>query len=191
MAILFRLSVRMSYLYENIANVGHYVNVLDDGDAEGLVNSWYSDIFPIVKAQASEQLLFVSIEGVNLDDPTDWYNKTIQETGPRSGTDIAPFLAWGIRLEREDRSIRPGSKRIASILEEDLSEWGVLNPLVLPTYQAVAGAWASTCAEPFGALYSPIVLHRPTISDPTRRWTLVTDGSLTSLTTQNSRKVGR
>lgn len=188
---VYRLTLNWGYLFQNCANVGHYETTDPAATAKDLAESFWSTFAGVLTAQASTAVTFIDVEVINLNDPNDWHKESLGNPGLRAGSDIAPFLAVGIRLDRQDRSIRPGSKRIGGVLETDVADGGTLEPIIVPTYQAVADAWSSDVTGSTLIVYNCVVLHRPTPNDPNQRTTAVIDGVLTGLTTQNSRKAGR
>lgn len=162
------------------------------GTAPELGGVFSTDVIAPIRDIQSLALVHTRLEVINLDDEEDWYEVITSLAGTQSGDTLPSFVAFYFKLARTSRSTRPGAKRIAGVLESWQTN-GAPTGGSPTAIAAVEDAIAATLND--GTVdYVPVI----------QGWSLgednqyFRDGSnpiqsaeLISITTQNSRKVGR
>lgn len=209
------MAVTVGHLYEvsikavnqgvNIYNVFQYEALVGDASSDGadVSESWWNHVKGVWRALVvgGAGMQFLSVTTQDLSEPTGLYGSFAVPTGERQGTRTAPpqaeltpsFAAVGVRLTVGTRATRPGQKRLAGLVEEDLFGQAVHSGII-----SLVNAWADVVTEDMilgapSALVTlrPVVVRRDVAGAPVTHQPVT--GYLVNpfVTTQVSRKVGR
>jgi hypothetical protein len=182
---------------QQVINKYWYRQTTSAGDAQGLTQAWIEDIYPLVKAIQTVDVVHLTVAAYAYDNLTDFFNASLlSETGALTGDPGRPYEAYAFRLTRTTRETRHGQKRYAGV-SDDLVTQGV--PIAaqitrLAALQAVLDD-TITAGASLGS-YEPVIVRidRNTAS-PTYGQilavNLVSGSNFVRVSTQNSRKIGR
>lgn len=201
----YQLIVKQELQGRSVENVFFYQAQGVGGSAADLRNAFFETISVAMRNLQSQALVWSSIDTTNLGDETDFEKFPFVVTGLAGAGDTFPAHdAVGYTLNPITRAVRPGSKRIAGVLEQV-----VLNGVFTdPTYVGQIESFRILLDDPLvGAegTYDPVIVKRiktlkPDTNPPQYKYTLpkVGDPYVVGLvksananprvTTQNSRK---
>jgi len=128
---VYALSVKQELFGRNVENVFFYQKLDPLGTAADLRDAFSSEISPSMLDLQSSSVQWVSFDTKNLGDLEDFETFPTAAVGTAGSGDTLPaFNAVGYTLNPITRAVRPGSKRIAGILEAVQ----INGELVEPTY---------------------------------------------------------
>lgn len=186
---IYRVFCSGTYLGEEFSNRFYYQQLNGGGGAPALANGVITDLIPAIALAQVDTVSWLLVEVTNLNDLGDFIAQPIVPiiNGDRLGQGMPSFNAWGFKLERTSREMRPGSKRIVGVGEADTSGNDPTGAM-LTILQGVAGAFDANISFGVDNEWAPrLVREAPggvvVVSVP------VVNSSFRWLTTQNSRKV--
>jgi len=113
------------------------------------------------------------------------------EFGGQAGQSMAAFCAFGIQLNRTNRLVRNGSKRIVGVVEATVDNFGVLTAGQLEGIQDMADDFASDLMVGLAVLAAPVIVGFPNEDRVSRvEVDIDTATAKTVMTSQNTRKRG-
>lgn len=198
---VFELAIRGVFYGQRVQNVFHYRNVGGAADlaASGMCEAWWNDIKAawrgFMKTEAN--LIYTEVVSIAVNG-SGHYGSYLIPTGEQQGTSVRAgeflptFNAANITFNPALRLVRPGSKRIAGVLESDQ-----VNGVLTAGAQALLGAIATQVVNGFVDAATPssweFVIYGPAnASRPVPVSQLVTGHSVSpNVTSQLSRKLGR
>lgn len=199
---LVRFSVNQTFQGQAVRNVFWYR--AEDGVADdallGIAQTFWEKVRTPWRAFAPNlsNLTFDAVEARAFDGDLDYAVYVIpvaEQVGTRSvgGSQFMPtFCAANITLNPANRQVRPGSKRIAGLVEVD-NDANMLTTVSAGLLQTLANSFVGTIVS--GGFIDTLtaVIHSPPTPDrPTRLLVPIVSASATrGITTQNSRKIGR
>lgn len=188
------LKDKQTFRAQQVINTYYFVQTAGAGTADALVAAFKADMLPELIAVQSTFLTHESIEVINLDDPTDFYEEALSASnvGTVSGEMAPVFVAWGYRLLRASRLSRNGYKRIAGVGEADLGD-GDAASAALTRLNALATVMGGTITDTVtSSTWKPVIMSRSGVA-PNIVYTPndVSGAEYISVTSQNSRKYGR
>lgn len=151
------------------------------------------DVFtPILGALQSQAVVNNNIRIDNLTDGIDFTEVPWSGAGWVGGEPMPPFVAYGVKLLRGNKTTRTGSKRIPGVVEA-ANNWGEVADTFQSVHQAAAAAFGSVHAlsDTNGSVnVVPVIVGRkPGGFDLTRVQPVVGYQAVRRLTTQNTRKI--
>lgn len=149
-----------------------------------------SVVAPLALIQATE-LIHINYLVENTDNPAEFGSLAASSTGAVSAESLPPFCAWAFRLNRTTRVIRNGQKRFAGV-PESLQDNGTITAAGLALAIPVADALSQNIEQtvPDGT-WSPRIVHRNATIPVTYTAYAFGLAQYVSLSTQNTRKIGR
>ena len=154
------LTIKQNMFGRNIENVFFYNGVAPGGNAADLRSAWNTALSVQMRNLQSAELNWTEIDTINLGDLGDFEVFPFAVGGLAGSGDTLPaFNAVGYTLNLVTRAVRPGSKRIAGILEA-VQINGVL---VEPTYVGHVEAFRILLDDTVvgsDATYQPVVVKR-------------------------------
>lgn len=163
----------------------------DISTPEDISNAWLLQVGAAIQDVVSDELVLFETEVINLDDPADFGNQVILGwTGVIAGDVMPPFVAWAFKLNRGDRTFRPGRKAVAGVAEGSVQN-GVAIAGIVPDLNIVASAMEDPLVTPVGGSNLIPVLARFVVGVGVTEWTAVTSVGYRQVSSQNSRKFGR
>lgn len=196
-----QVNLRGTFMQQKIQNVFHFrlVAAADDGYMSAFANGFWQHIKVQWRAVTplSAKLIYtdVTVEALGGSNPFGQYTIPVAEQqGTRATATLfmPPFNAANITFNVSNRNVRPGSKRIAGLVEEDQAD-GVLNDSLIGLYNTLAVKLIDdvTVADPamsgIFVIYGRENNNRPTpVSEP-----VVGYKTSPNVSSQNSRKFGR
>lgn len=116
--LIYSLAVKQNMFGQNIENIFFYEAIGDAGSAGDLRAAWNTALSVSMRNLQSAQLNWTEIDTTNLGDLADFEKFPFAVGGLAGDGDTLPaFNAVGYTLNPLTRAVRPGSKRIAGILE--------------------------------------------------------------------------
>lgn len=115
------------YLGQNVNNVYYFRAV--NAVALSTLTTWFeTNVVPLVKAQQVDLVTHINLRCRNLYSPIETYEEPLTGVGGvTSGVNEMPaFLAYAIRLDHDNGTLRPGFKRFTGVSEAGLDD-GLVN----------------------------------------------------------------
>lgn len=148
-------------------NIWHYRSLVGTPDVENLVNIWQQYVITAWKAICPSVLTFETLVVENLFDPDDFIEHSLGSvagTGDATvGAPLAGFVAMGVDIPNDKRSIRPSSKRLyvggEGVVNGDLWDGTWLSGDVATAFSTM-GAVLADAITPSSTTYSPITVKR-------------------------------
>lgn len=151
-----------------VLNVYFYVvdTVAGIVNETAFANDWVADYMPLVNATQTVALTNTSVRVDNITGGFSFAEIDVTGTGGvKVGTAAPSFNAVGYKLTMVTTLLRPGGKRIAGLIEDDIAG----NSLVIPTpieMETLADAMSADLIVgviPNTATLSPVIIKRPFI----------------------------
>ena len=157
---LYQVVVKQNMFGKNIENVFFFQEQEAGGTESDVYDAFFSQYTVAMRNLQAQALNWTEVVVTNLGDLADFGSHPLPVTGLAGAGDVLPaFNAVGYTLKLATRGIRPGSKRIAGVLEAV-----VLNGVITePTYAAQVEAFRLILDDPLnGTLvdYDPVVVKR-------------------------------
>lgn len=192
-----RLTVRQEYDSQECLNVFYYeMNELSAwvGTAAELAEEFWITVQENWRTLVSTAVTFDRVVIENLDGTLDFGEYVIegaQRAGEFSGIPTSSFACFAIQLNRTNRLVRPGSKRLVGVTEEHIANYGVLTPGILTHLQLVADDFATDVQSGIVTVMNPVIVGFPNINRAERVAVPIdTATAKTIISTQNTRKRG-
>lgn len=187
---LYRIILEQTYQGKEVFNVFGYLHSLSSDDEQDLAaQAFDEDIMPAIKLVQNTDVAYTSIRAINITGTlADEVITPSEAAGVVTGATVASFVAASFRYNRETKDTRNGAKRLAGMVEENMSGVGFTSPYftLLGTLAAVFGTDISTV----GGIFTPIILGPETVTPGTWLYnTIVSVQALNRATSQVSRKV--
>lgn len=128
---ILRITATTGYANVSMRNVYWYRYVestAGNPDLQALVEGWAELFNTEVIQRLSERLDFTRVYGEDLTDGLDIAEVAVNYSGAVTGDALPPFNAIGVKLLRQTKLTRNGSKRLAGIPEQ----WSVQGLLTIP-----------------------------------------------------------
>lgn len=194
---VYELVVEMNIAGNQLRNVFYYWSQIDPAPGDGsddLNAAFESTIIPLWQPCVSDDVSFTGLNTRRLNNLTDFNFRTISALGGNVGTNVANFVAATIRLIRQTKETRNGSKRIGG-LTEDLVVSNRLETAAEPLFEALGSGFTDILSGG-GFLFNPVIVggKRPLgVPAVEADWiyNLIVGHEVESLiTSQRSRRVG-
>lgn len=195
---VFQILFEQELLGQVVRNVfGYVVSVADPaGTPEDVADRMIVEIGNVYNGLQAGAVNNIQITVINLDDATEFIEKgwTGAGTDGTSGPVLPSYVAAALKLLRGDTDTRNGSKRIAGIGEDRVTDndWTSFDSV---TALAVQDAFAATIfITPSLMEMDPIIIGRDPITgqpDTGRIAPIIEAQAQEGISTQNSRKAGR
>ncbi len=115
---IYSLTVKQRLFGKPVENVFFYEKLDPEGTAEDLRAGWQTLMSVAMVTLQASAVSWVSIDTTNLGDLSDFEKHPVTQSGLAGSSDCMPaFNAVGYTLNPATRAVRPGSKRIAGVLE--------------------------------------------------------------------------
>lgn len=201
-----RITDRQTLFGQEVLNVYWYEMATDFGGATALeiAENWWTAMGTYIRAVQHTALNHVSITAESIDGSMDFATYTIPAGGENgaigTGDCMPPFTTFSITLVPENRSVRPGGKRIAGVPEGVVATGGVVDSGVMADLIILADEMADQLNFLLALdAYVPVIVGFPHPVSPTGRparlsrvEVRVASGSVSPyVSTQNTRKYGR
>lgn len=112
--------------------------------AQALADEWVETILPVIAAVQNTDLTHVEVRVRNLFDDTDQGVAVAGVAGQYAGTNgLSTFAAAGLTLNTDNAAVRPGSKRIAGLVEEQQSDGVIVESTAIGLLDDIAEALAA------------------------------------------------
>jgi hypothetical protein len=177
----------------DVLNVYWYEQTDDDGVAGDLAVAFQQFVEDYVCYVQSEIVGHVRLGVYNTNNPLDWYEITpAGVAGTRGGDCLPPFVNWQFRLNRANREVRNGQKRICGVPESDQVN-GIMTGNVSVVLTNLAEAMeAPLFLNPGDYQWTPRIVRRIPPIIPGGPWTYLpfplASVQYVAITSQNSRK---
>lgn len=180
---IYQVTLRGNYYGQQIINVFSYVSAIPftgtASAAELLEKMGFfptgdppvvdpTTLFGFLVGLTSTSLHFTEVEAVNLYDPTDFFLEAFSPAidGEAAGFDMSPFTSYGLFSNRLRRDIRRGFKRFAGVLEEAVTNGGLITGAYVTQLDNTAHAMSVQLDGDDGAVYYPAVLSFEAYTTP-------------------------
>jgi hypothetical protein len=187
----FLLKLKTTLSGQAMLNVfGYTQSNVGAGSASDLNTSFESNIIPALKPMLNENLAFIGLSTVNLDDPADFEDVTFTQPdiGSVSGDVYPPYVAYTFRYHRASTVYRNGAKRFAGV-PEAASANGVTLATGYPALVAAAATALEADLVEAGNTYRPGIVRKgggPPLAYIA--WGAITGVAFVHFGSQNSRK---
>lgn len=182
---------------QEILNVWHYRGTgLYNPVAEIVATAFATDVITQILTTQNTGVVHTSVEVTELTSVSNFFTLSLSGyTGGVTGSNMAQFLAYSLRMVRTTRDTRGGWKRIVGLIEENVTG-GTFTAGFLSDIDDVAAAAADFLAVGIGSL-TPIILSKRYSELPVRELLPVDEWyfndvsnvlAINRITTQNSRK---
>jgi len=180
----------------DIQNVFAYEQVAGTGNAHTLADAFLDDVVSALVAIISVQTLFTEIYVVNLDLDSDFWTKSISNSGVITGDALPPFVSATFEYVRTTRAVQNGRKAFGTIPESSQ-----IGGVAVPDYVTACNTLGDILEDGIqdittGSDWSPRIWRRPgtyasgVILAPGLFYP-VADIVFRGISSQNTRKIGR
>lgn len=190
---IYKLVTTFSYLGQVCQNRYYYkqISLEEDNEAEDVQNAWLLGVYPAMKAVQADDAVLFQIYTINLMNPVDFIESPITgATGDLTGPPMPPFVTWTYKLNRNDRTFRPGRKAVVGVTEDRVTE-GVADASIIDDLNDLAVAFGDILVTPIAGASMRPNLVREVVGLPPSASCQVTSAQYVAVSTQNSRKFGR
>lgn len=186
---MYKVVVSGTYLGEEFSNRYYYQQINGAGGAPALCQGIIDQLLPALSLCQSDQMSYLSVEASNFNDLADFIVTPVvpNVVGTLTGSPMPSYVAWGFKLERDNRVMRPGSKRLVGVTEPS-TDGNDPTPTLLSILNGVAGAFIANVTWGVDNEWTP-KLVREVPSGTVGVVAGIPNASFRWLTTQNSRKV--
>lgn len=170
----------------------YYYRALTAGVTAQMVAQLFSDtiISQVVLIQ-TDRIAHTSVEVINLDDETDFFEDIFNPTfdGTIGTASLPSYASWTFRLVRSSRVVRNGRKAICGVAESATVD-NEAAVSAIPELEDTANAFAALLDNNQGEQLEPVIYGAPTPppSSLPLRVIAVQAGQYSHLSTQNTRK---
>jgi hypothetical protein len=184
-----------SLLSQDCLNVYYYVHTAGlAGNALDLIAAWEINLLPLIRNIQSDQLSHVATAARNLDIPTDFgvvlhvpglAGNYVQASEPS-------FVAAAFMMQRLSLATRNARKRYAGVPENEISN-GIPTAGYTVNLGTLAVALDNPWLGPAGGIYTPVIMRKtkdPITGNPIYTEFAMGGGQFTSISSQNTRKIG-
>jgi hypothetical protein len=157
---IYMLDHIQSFNNEPIHNI-YFLESLDAGDAVDAVSAFTGSLLTKVRNLQCEQILTTGLRCTNLGSPTDWNEVALSLTGTLTGHEMLPvFNALGYTLKPTNRTIRPGSKRIAGVPETCQVDGTITEGSYITAMETLRAAFGALLTSEDASTFTLVVVKR-------------------------------
>lgn len=160
LADIYQLIHKQAHLGEVIQNVYFYQRSDVESTAGMLIAAFIEDMLPEVRALQTNDYVTTEVSALSLGDLTDFDLEPLNLVGTYgTGVPLPSFNAIGYTLKLNTRAVSPGSKRIAGIPAEVVTEDFVTSSGYLATMETLRLAMLAQ-VQIDDAIFFPVVVKR-------------------------------
>ena len=184
------------FLGQQVINVYHYVQLTDpDIGSEAAIaaelnTQFYANVASMVTAIQDVALTHVRLESAQFGSFTAFDVVSNGDNGQVSGDALPSFAAWAFRLNRESRVVRNGSKRVGGVPESYQVNGLATSAAITAMGPYITGLTAILSFDSI-PVWQPVILRVPPDGSLPTVWSAIADVGFGTVTSQNSRKIGR
>lgn len=158
---IYRLTLKGTYVGQECLNVFHYREESGlNTEAAQLALDFNTVIFPGIKAIQNTAYEYDEISVVPLfGDGIDAVRSLSGLTGDIAGANVAPPYVLPVKLNRDSRATRNGSKRFSGMIEENMTEDGWTSAFI--TLATTSLTLLDDAIGQVGFQFFPVILRRP------------------------------
>jgi hypothetical protein len=191
-----KLGMCQDYLAETVCNIFYYIVAVWTGNVtlEDVLDVVITDLVDEIKVMQSVALVYDHLRIDDLTNKVDFAERGVNIPGIRPGNGLPSYVAMNFTLNRASKLTRPGAKRIAGLVEDDVSgnNWSSGTGMLDPIGAAMADPLAYVSGgDEFSLL--PVVIGRDTTGgyDFSRISYVTSATPKLVLTSQTTRRPGR
>lgn len=160
---IYQIALYQKYYSQEVLNVFYYRhnNASSNADASDLAASFVSQVCPVIQNFQTSAVRQERIVVQNLFDSSDRLDSLLSLVGLRANLDAEKaFVAVGFRLDHDNGSIRPGSKRFAGLDEGDVANGVITNTTAITRLNALGIALTQALTVAAVNVFVPVVVKR-------------------------------
>jgi len=193
MTFVFRVKLKQGFAGEELLNIFHYRNSLDNITHVELKDMFNDTLVELIRVVTSDTLRYISTSIERLDNftPPQEFPFPSGVEGTVGSDGMTPFDAFSSFYPVATRSTRSGKKRFGGITE-GMQARGVLNTLWTTGWETLSLALSQTLTNTAGDLAVPIVLRQLGLGPGSiLQLNPIITGIFRGIGSQVSRKIGR
>lgn len=160
LADVYQIIVRQAYGSTKVDNVFYYNTVDSGGSAADLRDAFLTTMAPAIRQLQASFFTWQSIDTMSLGNEADFEKYPVTLAGLAGSGDVLPiFNAVGFTLNPVTRAVRPGSKRIAGLLEAVVTEGVITEPTFVANVEALRIKFDDVLVGS-DASYQPVIVKR-------------------------------
>lgn len=191
---LYQVLVFQQLYAQTMLNVFWYQSSLGTADLGSfLLTAFNANIIPDWLNAVTGDLTITGLRAVSVLSTEADSTLPVNLAGNQLGDTEPAFVAGAIRLVRAEKVVRDGSKRIAGMPSDGVTD-GVLGGVQLTAFQDFAALLDDTLSPVGGGDFVPVLVNRASLADLTYPVTYSEIASVVPkalLSSQNTRKIGR